>query len=124
MAAEEASMNDLANNLESSVVKSIVLYGTPFQNYTYYMDKLGLGDQDPSHFEYYTEEFIDQELTDLNSYMVDNFESTFEDLFNDGNTPSIAYNYVKYDPMQELVAQDLAKIVISISFVFCYMWFS
>ncbi|GMH91461.1 hypothetical protein TrVE_jg11541 [Triparma verrucosa] len=115
---------DLANNLESSVVKSIVLYGTPFQNYTYYMDKLGLGDQDPSHFEYYTEEFIDQELTDLNSYMVDNFESTFEDLFNDGNTPSIAYNYVKYDPMQELVAQDLAKIVISISFVFCYMWFS
>ncbi|GMH67833.1 hypothetical protein TL16_g04782 [Triparma laevis f. inornata] len=115
---------DLSTNVASSVVKSIVLYGTPFHNYTYYMDKLGLHDQDASHFEYYTEDFIDKELTNLNSYMVDNFGSTFDDLFNEGNTPSIAYNYVKYDPMQELVAQDLAKIVISICFVFCYMWFS
>ena len=115
---------DAANNAKSEIMKSIVLYGTPFHNYTYYLDRLGLSGQDPSHFEYYTSDFVDEELSDLNSYTVDAFGSTLDSWFNGGAAPSIAYNYVNYDPMQELIAQDLTKIVVSILFVFLYMCFS
>jgi hypothetical protein len=111
------------DNKVSPLLKTIIFYGTPVHNSTYYMERLGLKHQDPNHFDYYVAEFIDEELTDINKYMT-TFQPTLEKWYNDGNTPLTAYSFVLYNPMQDLVRADLSKIIVSILFVASYMWFS
>ena len=73
---------DPVTNPKSELMKTNILYGTPFFNSSYYLAKLGLSHQDPFHFDYYTQDFITDETDELNQYMTDKFEPFLEKEFN------------------------------------------
>jgi len=73
---------DPATNPKSELMKTLIFYGTPIFNSSYYLAKLGLSHQDPFHFDYYTQDFITDETDELNLYMIDKFEPFLDKEFN------------------------------------------
>ena len=51
-------------------------------------------------------------------------DSNFAGVSGPGSSVIASYLYVGYNPMQDLVYEDISKIAVSVVFVFFYMWFS
>ena len=74
------------------------------------------------------------ELSELQDYfegdhVKEYLESNFNGLGGDGDRGEnekyiVSYSHVNYNPMEQLVLGDISKIVVSIFFVFTYMWYS
>jgi hypothetical protein len=111
-------------NPKSDLIKSIVLFGTPLHNASYYMKELGLVGQDPRRIDYYNDEFIEVEEAILADYMTESHEPFLNKEYNAGVSPSVSYTYIGYSPLEALVAEDMSKILVSMVFVASYMWYS